>query len=80
MPTYDVVERHHVRIAAPAKITLEAATEMDLQQSAIVRGIFKAREWIMRGHPARDPKRAPSFPRCVPSAGVCWPISPTERS
>jgi len=56
MPTYDVAERHHVRIAAPAEITLEAATEMDLQQSAIVRGIFKAREWILRSHPARDPE------------------------
>ena len=56
MPTYDVAERHHVRVAAPAEITLEAATEMDLQQSAIVRGIFKAREWIMRSHPARDPE------------------------
>jgi hypothetical protein len=55
MPAYDVAERHQVRITAPAHITLEAATEMDLQQSAIVRGIFKAREWIMRGHPARDP-------------------------
>jgi hypothetical protein len=56
MPTYDVAERHHVRIAAPAEITLEAATEMDLQQSAIVRVIFKAREWIMRSHPAPDQK------------------------
>jgi hypothetical protein len=54
MPTYDVAERHHVRIAAPAEITLTAATEMDFQQSAIVRGIFKAREWIMRSHTARD--------------------------
>ena len=54
MPTYDVAERHHVRVAAPAEITLEAATEMDLQQSAIVRGIFKAREWILRSRPARD--------------------------
>ncbi len=54
MPTYDVAERHHVRVAAPAEVTLKAATEMDLQRSAIVRGIFKAREWIMRGHPTRD--------------------------
>src|ERR1700674_2573048 len=54
MPTYDVAERHHVRIAAPAEITLEVATEMDLLQSTIVRGIFKAREWIMRSHPVRD--------------------------
>ena len=56
MPTYDVAERHHVRIAAPAEITFKAATEMDLQQSPIVRAIFKAREWIMRSHPARDPE------------------------
>jgi hypothetical protein len=33
MPTYDVAERHHVHIAAPAQITFEAATEMCLQQS-----------------------------------------------
>jgi hypothetical protein len=54
MPTYDVAERHHVRVAAPAEVTLKAATEMDLQRSAIVRGILKAREWIMRGHPTSD--------------------------
>jgi len=56
MPTYDVAERHHVRIAAPAEITFEAASEMYLEQSPIVRGIFRAREWIMRSHPAREPE------------------------
>jgi hypothetical protein len=56
MPTYDVAERHHVRIAASAQIAFEAATEMRLQQSPMVRGIFKAREWIMRSHPAREPE------------------------
>jgi hypothetical protein len=60
MPTYDVVERHHVRVAAPAGITFEAATEMHLQQSPMVRGIFKAREWIMRSHPARQ-SATPAF-------------------
>jgi hypothetical protein len=54
MPTYEVAERHHVRIAAPAGITFEAASDMGLQQSLVVRGIFKAREWIMRSHPARE--------------------------
>jgi hypothetical protein len=53
MPTYDVAERHHVRVAAPAEVTLKAATEMDLQRSAIVRGIFKARELAMGSQPAR---------------------------
>jgi len=47
MPTYEVAERHHVRVAAPAEITLAAATELDLQQSVIVRAIFTGREWIM---------------------------------
>jgi hypothetical protein len=51
VPTYEVAERHHVRVAAPADITLAAATEMDLQQSPIVRAIFKGREWIMGSHP-----------------------------
>jgi hypothetical protein len=55
MPRYDVVERHHVRVGAPAEITFTAATEMDLQQSAVVRAIFKSREWIMGSHPTRNP-------------------------
>lgn len=56
MPTYDVAERHHVRIAAPAEITFAAAAEMYLEQSPIVRAIFKAREWIMRSHPGSEPE------------------------
>jgi len=59
MPTYDVAERHHVHIAAPGEITFQAATEMDLQQTALVRGIFKAREWIMRSRLARDVDELP---------------------
>jgi hypothetical protein len=38
-----------VRMAAPAEITWSAACDMDLQQSVIVRGIFKARELILGG-------------------------------
>ena len=56
MPTYEVAERHHIRIAAPAAITFAAATEMYLEQSPIVRAIFKAREWVMRSHPASEPE------------------------
>jgi len=58
MPAYEVVERHRIRIDAPADITFEAATEMDLQQSPMIRAIFKGREWIMRSHPASQPKPA----------------------
>ena len=51
MPDYEIVERHRVRIAAPAEITLAAASEMDLQTSVISRGIFKVRERILRAEP-----------------------------
>lgn len=47
MPDYDVTERHHVRVAAPAEIALAAAVEADLQESAIVRGLFKARALVL---------------------------------
>jgi hypothetical protein len=44
MPSYDVAERHHVRIAAPSGLTFAAAREVDLQGSPLVRDIIKARE------------------------------------
>jgi hypothetical protein len=47
IPTYEAVERHHVRVSAPPETTLLTAAEMDLRQSAIIRGIFKARELIL---------------------------------
>ena len=51
MPEYEVAERHHVRVGAPPAITLSAASEADLQQSMLVRGIFKAREWVLGSEP-----------------------------
>lgn len=51
MPIYDVVDRHKVRVAAPAEVTLSAATQMELESCPLVRGIFKAREWILRSKP-----------------------------
>lgn len=51
MPAYEVVERHHARIAAPATVTLAAAKDMDLLQSPVVRAIFEARELILGTHP-----------------------------
>jgi hypothetical protein len=43
MPAYEVVERHHIRVHAAAHVTLGAALEQDLQRSAVIRIIFKAR-------------------------------------
>jgi hypothetical protein len=51
MPEYEVAERHHVRVAAPAATTLAAAADTDLQQSRIVRAIFKARELVLGAEP-----------------------------
>jgi hypothetical protein len=44
MPIYEIVERHKVRVRAPAEVTLAAAREQDLQHSPIVRAIFTTRE------------------------------------
>jgi hypothetical protein len=52
MPAYEVGGRHHVRVAAPAAITLAAAREMDLLQSPVARVIFRGRELILGATPA----------------------------
>ena len=49
MPTYDVVERHAVRVAAPVDLTFSAACAIDLRQSTMIGAIFKAREVILGG-------------------------------
>jgi hypothetical protein len=57
IPLYEVVERHHVGVAAPAEIALAAARDMDLSQSVLIRGIFKGRELFLGGH--ADTVRSP---------------------
>lgn len=51
MPEYEVVERHHVRVAAPPGITLAAASEMNLLESRMVGAIFRGRALILGGRP-----------------------------
>src|SRR2546425_5330011 len=43
MPTYELAERHRVRVAAPAEITFSAATGTDLRHSVVIRAIFRTR-------------------------------------
>ena len=50
---YEIVERHRVRVRAPAAVTLAAARETDLQGTRLVRTIFKAREAILGAAPDR---------------------------
>ena len=58
MPAYEVVERHHIRVAAPAEITFAAACETNLLSSPISRAIFRAREVILGSTP--DPAERPT--------------------
>lgn len=48
MPTFEVRDRHEIRVAAPAEVTYAAAREMDLDHSGVVRAIFRGRELLMR--------------------------------
>ena len=57
MPHYEVVERHRVRVSAPAAVTLSTAKEGDLNQSAVVRGIFRAREIVLGAGAAEHVRR-----------------------
>lgn len=58
MPTYEVVERHHIRVAAPAETTFAAACETHLLSSPIARAIFRTRE-VMLGS-TRDTAERPT--------------------
>jgi hypothetical protein len=47
MPEYEIVERHRVRVAAPAHVTFGALMDMDLEDSSLIRAIFKGRELLL---------------------------------
>jgi len=47
IPVYDIVERHHIRVAAPAGVTFSTACDIDMERSPVIRAIFRAREVIL---------------------------------
>ncbi|MEZ5294025.1 MAG: hypothetical protein R2745_23280 [Vicinamibacterales bacterium] len=51
IPAFDVVERHHIRVGAPAPVTFAAARAQDLLRVPLVRLIIRARELAMGAHP-----------------------------
>ena len=53
MPLYDVVERHHIAVDAPATVTLEQARSLSLDTIPLARAIFKVREYLLAGAPRR---------------------------
>ncbi len=56
IPAYEVAERHHVHVAAPAAITLAAAKDQDLLHSLPVRTIVRIREMALGAAPDRRPR------------------------
>jgi hypothetical protein len=52
MPKYEVVERHSVFVRAPAEVTLAAACGLRLDESRIVRALFRVREILLGAEPA----------------------------
>jgi hypothetical protein len=67
MPDYDVVERHSVRVGAPADVTLTAACELDLERSAVIHAIFRGREVILGSDPdaAAHPRGLVAFTKSI---------------
>ena len=55
MPEYHVVERHHINVVAPADVTFAALMEMDLEDSRVIRAIFRGRELLLDADADRTP-------------------------
>jgi hypothetical protein len=72
MPLYDIVERHHIRVAAPADVTLAAARDLNVADSWLSRALFKGREILLSGAPAAA---TPLPPGLLPAAlTIGWGI------
>ena len=54
MPVYDVVERQHIAVDAPAAVTLDAARTLSLNTIPLVRTIFRTRELLLGSAPGSD--------------------------
>jgi len=55
MQEYEVVERHHIRVGAPASTTLAVASDLNLFDLPLVRGIVKGRALILGATPVDRP-------------------------
>ena len=54
MPVYDVVERQHIAVDAPAAVTLDVARTLCLNTIPLVRTIFRTRELLLGSEPGGD--------------------------
>jgi len=69
MPAYDAAERHKIRVAAPADVTLATAMDLELESSAIARAIFKGRELLLRSKPSAVAPHRPGLVEEMKSIG-----------
>jgi hypothetical protein len=65
IPGPEVVERHELRVRAPADVTFMAARGLELTHSTIVRAIFAGRSLFMGAERGRDPAPAPLMKQAV---------------
>ena len=75
LPVYDVVERHHIEVAAPADVTLAAARNLDMRDSLIARALFKGRELMLGAEPAGPPPEGGLLEAML---GIGWGILADE--
>jgi len=71
MPAYDVVERHRLHIEAPADVTYAASVDMNLEDSLIIGGIFRARELVLG---AEDDSNMPSGGLVAVTKALGWRV------
>jgi len=69
MPSYDVVERHQVRVDAPADRVLASASRMDLSSVGLVRAIVRARQILLN---ARAEKPTPPMGLLDYTRSIGW--------
>jgi hypothetical protein len=56
MPVYEIAERHHINVGAPANISFAAACDVNLEGCAVVRAIFHGRALILGSKPDQSPR------------------------
>ncbi len=58
MPDFEVAERHTIHIKAPALLAFSTALKTNMEGSAIIRALFRSREFILGGNapPPSPPK------------------------
>lgn len=71
MPTYEVVERHHIAVDAPPRVTLAAAGAQQLLHHPIIRAIFKTRELMLGSTPNQSPEPSALLPMVL---AIGWRI------